>query len=38
MGDFNINLNNYKSHTETQDYIDECFNIRLYPLSINLLE
>ncbi|KAK2162144.1 hypothetical protein NP493_1538g00000 [Ridgeia piscesae] len=25
MGDFNINLTNYGSHTETQDYIDAMF-------------
>ena len=25
MGDFNINLINYGSHTETQDYIDAMF-------------
>ena len=32
MGDFNINLTNYGSHTETQDYIDAMFQHSFIPL------
>ena len=32
MGDFNINLTNYGSHTETQDYIDAMFQHSFMPL------
>ena len=32
MGDFNINLTNYGSHTETQDYIDAIFQHSFIPL------
>ena len=32
MGDFNINLLNYGSHTETQDYIDAMFQQAFIPL------
>ena len=31
MGDFNINLINYGSHTETQDYIDAMFHHSFIP-------
>ena len=32
MGDFNIKLTNYGSHTETQDYIDAMFQHSFIPL------
>ncbi|KAK2186295.1 hypothetical protein NP493_206g01002 [Ridgeia piscesae] len=32
MGDFNINLTNYGSHTETPDYIDAMFQHSFIPL------
>ena len=32
MGDFNINLTNYCSHTETQDYIDAMFEHSFIPI------
>ena len=33
MGDFNINLYNYSSHTETNDFIDDFINLRSLVIS-----
>ena len=32
MGDFNINLLNYESHTQTNDFLDLMYSFSLYPL------